>query len=66
MQERVTGSVGLRLYRGNVNVTSRKSPNSLYKQDLASFSMARYNPKDAEGFINLVALPVTPPAKRPS
>ena len=66
MQERVTGSVGLRLYKGNVNVTSRKSPNSLYKQDLASFSMARYNPKDAEGFINLFALPVTPPAKRPS
>ena len=66
MQERVTGTVGLRLYKGNVNVTSRKSPNSLYKQDLASFSMARYNPKDAEGFINLFALPVTPPAKRPS
>ena len=66
MQEPVTGSVGLRLYKGNVNVTSRKSPNSLYKQDLASFSMARYNPKDAEGFINLFALPITPPAKRPS
>jgi argininosuccinate synthase len=66
MQERVTGTVGLRLYKGNVNVTGRKSPNSLYKQDLASFSMERYNPKDAEGFINLFALPVTPPAKRPS
>ena len=66
MQERVTGTVGLRLYKGNVNVTHRKSPNSLYKQDLASFSMERYNPKDAEGFINLFALPVTPPAKRPS
>jgi argininosuccinate synthase len=66
MQERVTGTVGLRLYKGNVTVTYRKSPNSLYKQDLASFSMARYNPKDAEGFINLFALPVTPPAAKRS
>jgi argininosuccinate synthase len=67
MQQRVSGTVGLRLYKGNVTVTHRKSPNSLYKQDLASFSMARYNPKDAEGFINLFALPVTPPTgKRPS
>jgi argininosuccinate synthase len=66
MQQRVTGTVGLRLYKGNISVTHRKSPNSLYKQDLASFSMARYNPKDAEGFINLFALPVTPPAGKRS
>jgi argininosuccinate synthase len=65
-QQRVTGTVGLRLYKGNVTVTHRKSPNSLYKQDLASFSMARYNPKDAEGFINLFALPVTPPTGKRS
>jgi argininosuccinate synthase len=67
MQQRVTGSVGLRLYKGNVAVTHRKSAYSLYKKDLASFSMAHYNPKDAEGFINLFALPVTAtatPAKR--
>jgi argininosuccinate synthase len=63
-QERVTGAVGLRLYKGNVNVTHRKSPYSLYRQELASFSMARYNPKDAEGFINLFALPITPASKR--
>jgi argininosuccinate synthase len=63
-QERVTGTVGLRLYKGNVNVTHRKSPYSLYRQELASFSMARYNPKDAEGFINLFALPITPASKR--
>jgi argininosuccinate synthase len=62
-QERVTGSVGLRLYKGNVTVTRRQSPHSLYNSDLASFSMAHYNPKDAEGFINLFALPVTPPAR---
>jgi len=60
-QQRVTGSVGLRLYKGNVNVTRRQSPYSLYSKDLASFTMTRYNPKDAEGFINLFALPVTIP-----
>jgi len=58
-QQRVTGSVGMRLYKGTLNVTRRTSPHSLYRTDLASFSMARYNPKDAEGFINLFALPVT-------
>lgn len=61
-QQHVGGTVGLRLYKGNVNVTSRQSAHSLYRTDLASFSMARYNPKDAEGFINLFALPVTVPA----
>jgi len=60
-QQRVSGTVGLRLYKGNVNVTHRKSAYSLYRNDLASFSMARYNPKDAEGFINLFALSVTVP-----
>jgi len=55
-QERVTGSVGLKLWKGSLNVTSRKSPFSLYRADLASFTMGRYNPKDAEGFINLFAL----------
>jgi argininosuccinate synthase len=63
-QERVTGTVGLQLYKGGVVVTRRASPNSLYQTDLASFSMDRYNPKDAEGFINLFALPVTRPARR--
>ena len=62
-QRRVTGSVGLRLYKGNVNVTKRISPYSLYSADLASFTMAHYNPKDAEGFINLLALSVIAPAK---
>jgi argininosuccinate synthase len=58
-QQRVTGTVGLRLWKGTLNVTSRVSPYSLYRADLASFTMGRYNPKDAEGFINLFALPVT-------
>jgi argininosuccinate synthase len=65
-QKRVTGTVGLRLYKGNVNFTGRKSPNSLYHKDLASFAMTRYNPKDAEGFINLFALPVTIPQEDPA
>jgi argininosuccinate synthase len=60
-QRRVTGSVGLSLFKGNVSITSRRSPYSLYRTGLASFSMTGYNPKDAEGFINLFALPITIP-----
>ncbi|MDE3111199.1 MAG: argininosuccinate synthase, partial [Acidobacteriota bacterium] len=60
-QKRVTGTVGLKLYKGNVTVTKRVSPYSLYRKGLASFAMTGYNPKDAEGFINLYALPVTIP-----
>ena len=60
-QRHVTGTIGLRLYKGNVNITHRRSPYSLYRTKLASFTMSGYNPKDAEGFINLFALPVTAP-----
>jgi argininosuccinate synthase len=60
-QQRVTGAVGLRLYKGNVSVLARRSPFSLYSAKLASFTMTGYNPKDAEGFINLFALPVVVP-----
>ena len=60
-QERVTGSVGLTLFKGTVTVASRRSPYSLYRTNLASFTMTGYNPKDAEGFINLFALPITVP-----
>jgi argininosuccinate synthase len=60
-QKRVTGTVGLKLYKGNVTVTKRVSPYSLYRKGLASFAMTGYNPKDAEGFINLFALPITIP-----
>jgi argininosuccinate synthase len=64
-QQRVTGAVGLRLYKGNVSVLARQSPFSLYNSKLASFTMTGYNPKDAEGFINLFALPViVPKAKK--
>jgi argininosuccinate synthase len=60
-QERVTGAVTLTLFRGNLTVASRRSPFSLYRTNLASFTMMGYNPKDAEGFINLFALPITVP-----
>jgi len=47
-QQFVTGAVGLKLWKGTLNVTKRVSPFSLYRADLASFTMGRYNPKDAE------------------
>uniref|UniRef100_A0A7V4JR44 Argininosuccinate synthase n=1 Tax=Thermodesulfobacterium geofontis TaxID=1295609 RepID=A0A7V4JR44_9BACT len=56
-QERVSGTIRLKLYKGNVIVVGRKSPYSLYKKDLASFDKSEeYNPKDAEGFIKLQGL----------
>ena len=55
----VTGEVTLRLYKGHAEPVSRHSPNSLYAVDIASFTMgAGYDQKDAEGFINLIGLPV--------
>ncbi len=57
--EPVTGEVTMRLYKGNLEPVSRKSPNSLYNLDIASFTMgASYDQKDALGFINLVGLPI--------
>ena len=58
IQARVTGTVRLKLYKGNIIIAGRKSPNSLYREDLATFAEdAVYNQKDAEGFINLFGLP---------
>ena len=58
-QQRVNGEVVLRLYKGHVDVVSRKSPYSLYSEDIASFTMgADYDQKDAAGFINLIGLPI--------
>ena len=55
----VTGEVTMRLYKGNLEPISRKSPNSLYNLDIASFTMgASYDQKDALGFINLIGLPI--------
>jgi argininosuccinate synthase len=56
-QARVTGTVRLRLYKGNVTVTGRKSPYSLYDQTIATFEEESvYDQRDAEGFIKLNAL----------
>ena len=56
-QERVTGEVVLKLYKGRVSVVSRKSPHSLYSAAHVTFEEdAVYDQKDAEGFIRLNAL----------
>jgi argininosuccinate synthase len=57
-QQDVDGSVRLKLYKGNVIVTGRESPKSLYRNDLVTFEDDRgaYDQKDAEGFIRLNAL----------
>ncbi|MBI3281530.1 MAG: argininosuccinate synthase [Acidobacteria bacterium] len=55
----VSGEVTLRLFKGNLEPVSRRSPNSLYSLNIASFTMgAEYDQKDALGFINLVGLPI--------
>ena len=57
-QESVEGEVRLKLYKGNVIVVGRRSPLSLYRNDLVTFEDDRgaYDQKDAEGFIRLNAL----------
>ena len=56
-QEHVTGTVRLKLYKGNLIGQGMESPYSLYSEELASFGESDYNQKDAEGFINLFGLP---------
>jgi argininosuccinate synthase len=57
-QERVTGTVRLQLWKGHCLPQGRKSPYSLYREDLATFEADTvYNQKDAEGFIKLFGLP---------
>jgi argininosuccinate synthase len=56
-QRDVTGDVRLKLYKGNVVVLGRRSPHSLYNENLATFEADNiYNQRDAEGFIKLNAL----------
>ncbi|TAN39629.1 MAG: argininosuccinate synthase, partial [Nitrospirae bacterium] len=57
IQKKVTGTVRLKLYKGNCLVVGRKAPGSLYDSRLATFEAEDvYNQKDAEGFIKLNAL----------
>tara|TARA_B110000444_G_C18590205_1_gene478113 strand:- start:385 stop:690 length:306 start_codon:yes stop_codon:yes gene_type:complete len=56
-QKRVNGVVRLKLLKGVASIVGRKSPNSLYNADYATFEAdAVYDQKDAEGFIKLNAL----------
>lgn len=58
-QKNTTGTIKLKLYKGNCTPVFRKSPNSLYWEKLATFGEEDiYNQKDAEGFINLFGLPL--------
>nr|MBC7243750.1 argininosuccinate synthase [Chloroflexota bacterium] len=58
-QERVTGTVRVKLYKGSCVVVGRKSPFSLYREDFATFGRdVVYNQNDAAGFINLFGLPL--------
>jgi argininosuccinate synthase len=57
-QQNLTGTVTLSLYKGNVAVIRRHSEHSLYRTDLAAFTMGEnYDQKDAAGFIRILGLP---------
>ncbi len=57
IQKNVTGTVRVKLYKGNCYIVGRKSPDSLYHPELATFETEDvYNQKDAEGFIKINAL----------
>jgi argininosuccinate synthase len=63
-QENVTGEARLKLYKGGLRVTGRRSPVSLYSEALSSFEdsapQGAYDPADATGFIRLQGLRLTP------
>ena len=65
-QEKVTGRVTIKLYKGNVTITGRESKYSLYDQDLVTFEEGKvaYDHRDAAGFIKLNALRLRVAAKR--
>jgi argininosuccinate synthase len=60
----VTGSVKLKLYKGNIIPAGTTSPYSLYSENLVTFDESDYDQKQAEGFINLWGLPTTVQALR--
>jgi len=65
-QQRVEGTVRVKLYKGNVTVIGRQSPQSLYDQELVTFEegAVAYDHRDAEGFIKLNALRLRVLARR--
>ncbi|MDX2176754.1 MAG: argininosuccinate synthase [Candidatus Sumerlaeia bacterium] len=63
-QKNVTGEVALRLYKGNVNIASRKSPFSLYDMNIATMEAGGdFNQTDSEGFLRIQGLPIRVEAK---
>jgi argininosuccinate synthase len=56
--ETVTGEVEVELHQGRATAVARTSPYTLYRPDLASFDMAGYDARHAEGFIRLFGLPL--------
>ncbi|MDD6800492.1 MAG: argininosuccinate synthase [Firmicutes bacterium] len=63
-QENVTGDVKLKLYKGNIILSSVTSPYSLYDEDIATFGEDDvYDQNDSKGFINLFGLPISVKAK---
>ena len=58
-QEHVTGTVKLKLYKGNIITASVTSPETLYSENIVTFQESDYNQADATGFINLWGLPDT-------
>ncbi len=63
-QEHVTGTVKLKLYKGNIINAGVTSPETLYSEELVTFEESDYNQDDATGFINLWGLPDTVQALR--
>ncbi len=57
-QEHVTGTVKLKLYKGNIINAGVTSPYSLYSEEIATFGASDYDQKDSAGFINLYGLPI--------
>ncbi|MBQ6499078.1 MAG: argininosuccinate synthase [Ruminococcus sp.] len=57
-QEKVTGYVKLKLYKGNIIKAGVDSPYSLYSEEIATFGESDYDQKDSAGFINLYGLPI--------
>ena len=57
-QEHVTGTVKIKLYKGNVTHAGVTSPETLYSEELATFNESDYDQMDSQGFINLFGLPI--------
>ncbi|MFH1578168.1 MAG: argininosuccinate synthase [Candidatus Omnitrophota bacterium] len=58
IQKKVTGSIKLKLFKGNCNAVSRKSPHSLYRKDMATYGKgSKFDQKLAKGFIEIWGMP---------